>query len=186
MTKEERCLANISAWFANRAPAEIFPRVVLKQEQDRVWFAVGPELFLGLDTWLRDGVEAGFFTVGSHALHGPSATKSYREAVRFGSLQVTWHQPSVDLRKRLDLDSMAWALRRCSTYVHGELSHDTAIGEIDFDAGNPTFDELADAPGIILHGLEVLKNKLFRKKTNPFRIAWMLRKRGILPPEENA
>lgn len=171
MTKEERCLSNISAWFAKRAPEEIRPRVILKLEPDRVWFAVSPELFLDLDAWLRDGVEAGSFTVGSHALHGPSATKSYREAVRFGSLQVTWHEVTPELTHRLG---------------YGWISNAAPVGEIDFDAGNPTLDELADIPGVVLHGLEVLKNKLFRKKTNSFRIAWMLRKRGILPPEENA
>lgn len=164
MTKEQRCLANVEAWFDEKLPVDLAPVWSLRVQSDRVWYRLPDFAFRELDNWLLQGIRQKRFTIGSHALHGDSAFRSYREAVPFASLQVTWHHPE-------------------GTAFEHVFDPGDKICEVDFDAGNPTFDELADAPALVLHGLEVLKNKLFRRKTNPFRIAWMLRKRGILPKE---
>lgn len=54
--------------------------------------------------------------------------------------------------------------------------HTEAI-EVDFDYWNPQ-----DVVGWIGHGWEVLMNKIGRKKTDPFKIAKLLKKRNIDDP----
>lgn len=51
--------------------------------------------------------------------------------------------------------------------------HDVTI-EIDFDYWQPW-----DLVGFVGHGIEVIGNRVFRKKTDPFRVAKQLAKRGI-------
>lgn len=60
---------------------------------------------------------------------------------------------------------------RCSAQV---VRHDGGIYEIDFDLWNPW-----DLVGLIGHGWEVATNRLRRRKTDPFKVAEILRERGI-------
>ena len=59
---------------------------------------------------------------------------------------------------------------RCAAQV---IVHADEI-EVDFDLWQPW-----DVVGWIGHGWEVMTNRLRKRKTDPFRVAEMLRKRGI-------
>lgn len=82
--------------------------------------------------------------------HGSTAKYGWREAMATCSMQIVLHE-----------------------VVHGELVYLTF--EIDIDEFNPG---MGVAPAIA-HTGEVLRNKLTRGKTDPFRIALGLYKRGI-------
>lgn len=62
------------------------------------------------------------------------------------------------------------AVGRCSAQV---IVHQSEV-EMDFDHHNPR--DVVDGIG---HAIEVLRNKFGRRKTDPFKIARELRKRGI-------
>jgi len=59
---------------------------------------------------------------------------------------------------------------RCAAQI---VVHRGSI-EVDFDHWQPW-----DLAGVIGHGIEVVRNKLGRRKTDPFEIAGQLKKRGI-------
>lgn len=62
----------------------------------------------------------------------------------------------------------------CGMYSAQIVIHVNSI-EIDFDYFNPW-----DVVGILGHGWEVARNKLFGRKTDPKKVAKSLRERGII------
>ena len=60
---------------------------------------------------------------------------------------------------------------RCAAQI---VIHKDSI-EIDFDYWHPW-----DLVGLIGHGWEVFSNKIKKKKTDPFKVAKMLEKRGVV------
>lgn len=165
MTPEERCWKNYLAWERKQPDAIVWPLAEgkrLKTERDRIWLVLGATEFRALQRALKTGN----FTPGSYKLHGPSAFESYREKVPFASVQITFHD-TLDAVKMFG-----------STLEDAER-----IVEWDVDFGNPGWGDLATLGA---HALEVLKNKLFRRKTNPFIIAKLFERRGIIEKEGQA
>lgn len=68
------------------------------------------------------------------------------------------------------VDGYRECVSRCAAQV---IVHRGSI-EIDFDMWQPW-----DLVGWVGHGIEVAKNKIGKRKTDPFKIAEQLRKRGI-------
>lgn len=95
-----------------------------------------------------------------------------KEMVRTGAF-YTWDYGIEDhLISEVPTAEKGWRDRfaRASTQI---VQHKTGVLEIDQDFYNP---DRGAGPGLF-HLFEVLANKLGRKKTNPFRIAKVLKKR---------
>lgn len=68
------------------------------------------------------------------------------------------------------VDGYRECVSRCAAQI---VVHKTAI-EVDFDFWQPW-----DVVGVIGHGIEVVRNKISKNKTDPFEVAKRLKKRGV-------